>query len=174
MRSSRKVRMKKASSRSISRRDFIKVVTAAVGTILGAGIGIPAIGTLISPALREQANEGWIPLGPLKKIPVGTPTFFSFIRRQVNGWENTATSYGVFAVRKDETNVVVLSNICTHLGCHISWHPDIQEYVSPCHDGHFDIYGKVTFGPPPRPLDEYQTKVEDGNLSILFPPYRRS
>ena len=174
MASSRKVRMKKASSRSISRRDFIKVVTAMVGTILGAGIGIPAIGTLISPALHEQMDEGWIPLGPIEKIPIGIPTFYSFIRRKVNGWENTATSYGVFAVRKDKTNVIVLSNVCTHLGCHISWHPNINEYVSPCHDGHFDINGKVTFGPPPRPLEEYPTKVEDGDLSILFPPYRRS
>jgi menaquinol-cytochrome c reductase iron-sulfur subunit len=174
MRSSRWVKMDKSSSHHTSRRDFIKFVTVAIGAFIGAGVGIPSIGTLISPALRIQSDKAWIPLGPLENIPIGVPTFFSFIRRQVNGWENTATSYGIFAVRKDETNVIVLSNICTHLGCHISWHPDIQEYVSPCHDGHFDIIGKVTFGPPPRPLDEYKTKVENGNLSILFPPYRRS
>jgi menaquinol-cytochrome c reductase iron-sulfur subunit len=166
--------MKKIFSNHISRRDFFKMVIFAIGGTIGTIVGLPAIAYLISPALRNQAAEAWIPLGRLDKIPIGIPTFFSFIRRQVNGWENTVNSYGVFTVRKDETNVIVLSNICTHLGCHISWHPDILEYVSPCHDGHFDINGKVTFGPPPRPLDEYQTKVEDGNLSILFPPYRRS
>ncbi len=166
--------MKKSSSHHISRRDFIKFVTVAIGAVIGAGFGVPTIGFLISPALRKQAAEAWIPLEPFEKIPIGIPTFFSFIRKQVNGWENTVTSYGVFAVRKDETNVIVLSNICTHLGCHVRWHPDLQHYVSPCHDGHFDITGKNISGPPPRPLDEFQTKVEDGKLSVLFPPYRRS
>jgi menaquinol-cytochrome c reductase iron-sulfur subunit len=129
---------------------------------------------LISPALGKQETETWIPLGPFEEIPIEIPTFFSFIRKQVNGWENTVTSHGVFAIRKDTTNARVLSNVCTHLGYRVSWHPDIQEYVSPCHDGHFDINGKVTFGPPPRPLDEYKTKVEGGQLFVLYPPYRRS
>ncbi|MBE3039998.1 MAG: ubiquinol-cytochrome c reductase iron-sulfur subunit [Chloroflexi bacterium] len=166
--------MEKSSSNHISRRDFLKMMIFAIGGAIGTIFGLPAIGYLISPALRKQAAEAWIPLGPLEKIPIGIPTFFSFIRRQVNGWENTVTTYGVFAVRKDETNVIVLSNICTHLVCHVRWHPDLEHYVSPCHDGHFDILGKNISGPPPRPLDEYQTKVEDGDLSILFPPYRRS
>jgi menaquinol-cytochrome c reductase iron-sulfur subunit len=166
--------MKKSTSNSISRRDFIKMATAAIATVFGAGIGFPTIGYLISPALRKQGAEAWITLGGFEDIPVGIPTFFSFIRREDNGWENTVTSYGVFAVRKDKTNIMVLSNICTHLGCHVTWHPDIQEYVSPCHNGHFDINGLVTFGPPPRPLDEYQSKIKDNTLSILFPPYRRS
>jgi menaquinol-cytochrome c reductase iron-sulfur subunit len=166
--------MEKWSSNNITRRDFIKKVAAGVGGVIGAAIGIPSIDYLISPALRNQAVEAWIPLGPLEKIPIGIPTFYSFIRRQVNGWENTVTNYGVFAVRKDATSVIVLSNICTHLGCHVTWHADIMEYVSPCHNGHFDILGNVTFGPPPRPLDEYKTRVEEGNLSILFPSHRRS
>ena len=166
--------MEKPSSNHISRRDFIKLVTAGVGVVIVVGVSIPTIGYLISPALRKQDAQAWIPLGLLEKIPVGIPTFLSFTRKEVNGWENTVTSYGVFAVRKDAANVIVLSNICTHLGCHVTWHPDIQQYVSPCHNGHFDILGNVTFGPPPRPLDEYQTRVQDGNLSILFPPYRRS
>lgn len=57
--------------------------------------------------------------------------------------------------------------------CRVSWHPNIQNYVSPCHDGHFDIMGKNISGPPPRPLDEFITKIEDGNLFIQLPPFRR-
>jgi menaquinol-cytochrome c reductase iron-sulfur subunit len=166
--------MENPPSQHLSRRDFVKAVTATVGTLIGAAVGLPIIGYLLSPALRKQESEVWIPLGLLKEIPIGPPTFLSFTRKQENGWENSVTSYGVFAVRKDETNVIVLSNICTHLGCHITWHPDIREYVSPCHDGHFDIHGKVTSGPPPRPLDEFKTKVDGGRLFVLYPPYRRS
>ena len=79
---------------------------------------------------------------------------------------HTVNSYGVFVVRQNESQARVFSNLCTHLGCRVSWHTDLQEYVSPCHDGHFDIDGKVTKGPPPRPLDQYETKVENRNLFI--------
>ncbi len=166
--------MDKSSPNHVSRRDFIKIVTIAVGSVIGTVVGLPVIDYLISPALRKSAMEAWIPLGEFEKIPVGIPTYFSFNRTTVNGWENTVTNYGVFAVRKDSTHVIALSNICTHLGCHVTWHTDIQNYVSPCHNGHFDIYGNVVSGPPPRPLDEFQTKIEGGMLSVLFPPYRRS
>jgi len=158
----------------ITRQDFVKVVTVVYCTLIGAIIGFPAIGYLVSPALRAKETEIWIPLGPLKDYPIGVPEPRRFTRSEINGWEKTVESYGVFVVRKDETKVEVLSNICTHLGCRVSCHPDIQEFVSPCHNGHFDIDGNVTKGPPPRPLDEFITKIDSGHLYIQYPPYRRS
>jgi len=166
--------MDKSFSNQLNRRDFVKVVTAIVGTVIGTVIGLPVVGYLISPALRKPEAEAWVPLGSVKEIPPGVPKFYSFTRKTTNGWENTVTSYGVFAVRKDEASLRVFSNICTHLGCHVAWHADLQHYVSPCHNGHFDLYGNNISGPPPRPLDEYQTKVEDGKFFVLYPPFRRS
>lgn len=165
---------KSPSPNLISRSDFVKIVIAFLGTVMGVVTGLPAISYLIAPALRPKETEVWVPVGPLKDYPIGIPKLFSFTRSRINGWEKTVNSHGVFVIRKDETNVLVLSNICTHLGCRVSWHPDIQEFVSPCHDGHFDINGNVTKGPPPRPLDEFATKMEVDNLYIQYPPYRRS
>lgn len=166
--------MSKRSSSQLSRSGFVKLVTVAAGTVMAAVIGLPALEYLISPALRVKESEAWIPLGPLKDYPIGTPKLFNFTRSQINGWEKTVLSYGVFVVRPDETQLLVLSNICTHLACRVSWHTDLQHYVSPCHNGHFDMVGKVLSGPPPRPLDEFVTKIEDGNLFIQYPPYKRS
>jgi menaquinol-cytochrome c reductase iron-sulfur subunit len=163
-----------SSSKRISRRDFMKTTTAAIGGFIGLATSIPVIGYLISPAVREGEKTSWIDLGPLEKYPVGTtPSTFEFTQTSVNGWERTSLSYGVFVVREGEQKVQVLSNICTHLGCRVSWHPDIQHYVSPCHDGHFNLTGKNISGPPPRPLDEFATKIENGNLYILLPPNKR-
>jgi menaquinol-cytochrome c reductase iron-sulfur subunit len=161
-------------SPNISRREFVQSVTAILGSIMGALLGLPLIGFIVSPALRAKETKAWIPVGSLKDYPVGIPKSFSFTRSRINGWEKTVNSYGVFVIRKDETKVLALSNICTHLGCRVSWHVDIQEFVSPCHDGHFDINGIVTKGPPPRPLDEFDTKTENDNLYLLFPPFKRS
>ena len=165
----------KPGSFHISRRDFVKMTTAFIGTLMGAGIGIPMIGYLISPALKEQAEDNaWISLGPLENYPIGLPTHFSFMSRKTNGWERTAINRDMYIVRKDEEQVRVYSVICTHLGCHVTWPPDIQEYVSPCHDGHFDIDGFVTGGPPPRPPDEFIIKIENRNLFVTLPPFKRN
>jgi len=162
-----------ASSNRISRRDFVKVVTATLGTIMGAAMGIPIIGYLIDPALKSQANEAWIPLGPLESFPIGTPKAFSFTRSNVNGWEKTVNSYGGFVFRKSESELIVLSNRCTHLSCSVYWNEAKGEYDCPCHDAQFGSEGEVLGGPPPHPLDRYESEVEEDTLMIRFPavPY---
>ena len=160
-----------AGSRHISRRDFIKITTAAVGSVIGAAIGLPAINFLIDPALKAGKTDAWIPLGKLDKVEIGIPTLVTFTRSKANGWEKTVNSYGVFILRKSETQTLVLSNKCTHLGCSVSWKDDREEFICPCHDAQFGLDGSVRGGPPPRPLDSYsgdRLKVENGILLLHF------
>jgi menaquinol-cytochrome c reductase iron-sulfur subunit len=160
-----------AGSGNITRRDFVKLTTAVVGTIMGAVIGLPAIDYLVDPALKSQKADAWIPLGKMETFEIGKPALVSFTRSKTNGWEKTVTSYGMFVLRKSETDTLVLSNKCTHLGCQVNWKPERNEYVCPCHDAQFDINGKVLGGPPPRPLNSYSAdrlKVEDGILYLHF------
>ncbi len=152
----------------ISRREFVALTTAAVGALIGAVIGLPAIAYLLEPALKSAPADTWIPLGKLDSFPVGTPTLATFTRSKVNGWEKSTTSYGVYVLRNSQNEISVFSNICTHLSCRVNWDANQKEYICPCHDGHFDINGKVVAGPPPRPLDTFQTKVEGDTLSIHF------
>lgn len=164
-----------ASNKSqLSRRDFIKAALVGIGGLIGALVGLPSVAYLLSPANQAGAgDEAVIPLGALDNYPIGVPTRFDFTRTKVNGWERTAVSYGLYVVRKNENEVRVLSDICTHLGCRVTWHPDIQHYISPCHDGHFDLLGNNVSGPPPRPLDEFVMKIENGNLFATLPPFKR-
>jgi Rieske Fe-S protein len=157
-----------AKSAHISRSEFVKAATGILGTIMGAIIGLPAIGYLISPAGQKQELEAWIAAGPLENYPIGEPTLFSFTRTKTNGWEKTATSYGVFVLRKSEAqnDILALSNVCTHLSCRVNWVAETQEYDCPCHDAQFGIEGEVLGGPPPRPLDQYETKIEEETLYI--------
>jgi Rieske Fe-S protein len=160
-----------AGSHNISRRDFVKLITGALGAVIGAAIGLPAIDYLIDPALKAGGKDAWIPLGKLDSFEIGKPTLATFTRSTANGWEKTVNSYGVFVLRTSETDTLVLSNKCTHLGCHVNWNADKQEYICPCHDAQFGINGQVLGGPPPRPLDGYsgdQLQVTDGTLLIYF------
>lgn len=155
-----------AASHNLDRRDFVSIVLISLGAIMGAMIGLPALGYLISPATKAKKSEAWIPLGALQIYPVGVPTLFNFTRTSVNGWEKTTNSYGAYVVRSGESDVKVYSNICTHLSCRVTWKEERGEYQCPCHDAHFDMSGKVLSGPPPAPLQEYETRVEDANLFI--------
>jgi len=151
---------------NLDRRGFVKILLAFLGSIMGAVLGLPAIGYLLSPALKVQKSETWIPLGALNNFPIGTPVLFSFTRTRANGWEKTVNSYGVYVVRSNESEVHVYSNKCTHLSCRVSWTG--EAYQCPCHDARFDLHGNVLQGPPPAPLSRFETKIENDTLMIYF------
>lgn len=160
-------------SESLSRRDFMKVSVYFVGGIVGATVGIPAVGYLVDPALKAGAKEAWIPIAKVADMPeVGKPYPFSFTRVQVNGWERTATSQGGFVIRKSENpdDLVILNSRCTHLSCTVNWKEEERVFLCPCHDASFDAEGAVLDGPPPRPLDRYAEfrVTEDGILEIFY------
>ena len=157
------------SKTNLSRHQFVTAVSGFLGTVMGIVIGLPAIGYIISPARNIKKKEGWIPLGPVEQIPVGIPTLLNFTISQVNGWEKTVTTYGVYVLISEDNQILALSNICTHLSCRVNWKDETQTYACPCHAAGFDINGDVVDGPPPRPLQSFPVEVdENGILSVYF------
>ncbi len=157
-------------SDTVSRRDFIKAAAAAIGGTIGLILGIPAIGYLIDPALRESKAGKPVAVGKLEDIPVGTPHPFSFTVTSVNGWERTASNFGGFILRRSEDpkDILILSSRCTHLSCRVNWNAEAGAYLCPCHDAKFSKEGKVLDGPPPEPLGRFEFQVaEDGTITIV-------
>jgi len=150
-----------------SRRQFLKAATAAIGGLMAAGFALPALAYLIGPALRREQAEAWIPLGPTNKVEPGTPTLFRASVERQTGWITATEELSVYVLTENGREYTAMSNICTHLGCRVRWIEDRQEFFCPCHNGVFDKQGGVVAGPPPRPLDRYPTKVEDGQILIL-------
>lgn len=158
--------------KEISRRDAMKMAISLIGGLIGTALGIPAIAYIIGPALKkDEAN--WIRIGSLSSIELGTPTLFKPRVTRENGWIVDEEEVGVFVLTEDGRDYHAVSNICTHLGCRVRWIAEQQQFFSPCHNGVFDKHGYVVSGPPPRPLDEFVTKTEDGNLYIQLPAIRR-
>lgn len=63
--------------------------------------------------------------------------------------------------------VVAYSGVCKHLGCIVSnWEAPTQDFVCPCHQGHYDPAngGKVVSGPPPKPIPQLPIKVENNQI----------
>lgn len=157
-----------ADSEQLDRRSFVKVILTAIGGFIGLVVGIPAIAYVLDPALKSQKKEDWIPAGPIDNYSLETPTFFPFTRTTQNGWERTVNSYAVYVIKHSQTQATVFSNVCTHLGCRVSWREDSQDFFCPCHDGIFSKDGAIASGPPPKPLRTYETKVEEGTLYFFL------
>jgi menaquinol-cytochrome c reductase iron-sulfur subunit len=160
-------RLPSETDRALGRRGFLGIVTWAIGGVISLGFAIPGIGYLLGPALRRRAEDAWIALGAAAKVELGTPTLFKASVQRQTGWIVNEEQLTVFVVTEDGRDFTALSNICTHLGCRVRWIADEGEFFCPCHNGRFDKDGNVLAGPPPRPLDRYQVKVENGQIFIL-------
>jgi menaquinol-cytochrome c reductase iron-sulfur subunit len=159
--------MPKKSDYVISRRGFVGGIVALVGTIISAVVGLPAIGYVVSPALKKGGGDEWITLGPVSAIEPGVPTSFTFSVTREVAWRRTRLSRTVYAVTGDGKNITVFSDACTHLSCKVHWDEQRNAFVCPCHDGIFDKKGYVVSGPPPEPLHRFENKIENDQLMIF-------
>lgn len=153
-------------NKSINRRGFFRIATFTIGGLIGAVMGIPSIAYIIGPALKSKQNQIWTRLGPTSKVELGTPTFFKVMVDHQTGWIVDSEELAVYVLTDNGRDYIAMSNICTHLGCRARWVSDQEQFYCPCHAGVFDREGYVVSGPPPRPLDRYEVRVEDGQIFI--------
>lgn len=69
-------------------------------------------------------------------------------------------------LKRDDGALVALKGVCTHMECNITYKPQERRFYCPCHKGWFDENGRNVKGPPPRPLEIFEFRVEKGNLII--------
>ena len=151
----------------LSRRGFLSAATFAIGGFISVVLAIPAVAYIIGPSLQRAKEENWVRIGSTSKVEVGTPTLFKTVVESQTGWITSEEEISTYVITENGRDYTALSNICTHLGCRVRWIPETQEFFCPCHNGVFDKNGAVVSGPPPRPLDQYETKVENDQLFIL-------
>lgn len=152
----------------LSRRNFLAIATGAIGGLIGVVLAIPAVAYIVGPALQRRTAENWVRLGPTSKVEIGTPTLFKTTVENQTGWITSEEEISVYALTENGRDFIALSNVCTHLGCRVRWITEEGQYFCPCHNAIFDKLGLVVSGPPPRPLDRYETMVEDDQLYILL------
>ena len=156
----------------MTRRRFLEGTLGWVTAAIVAAVGIPAAIAWVSPALRKQ-QEGWAPIGKLEDPEPGQPDlsvlnvpieahFTQFVRDAY--LEAQPQNVAIYVINHGDEKFTVFDIRCTHLGCPISWKEEEGHFLSPCHNGVFDQEGRVLGGPPPRPLDHYEYKVENGVL----------
>jgi menaquinol-cytochrome c reductase iron-sulfur subunit len=166
------------ANRTRDRRRFLRLCTDVVLAVIGLLLAIPVFGYIGAPFLRRRgsgaAGTHDVDLGPLDDLPVGEWRLLSLEVVQENGWEKTQQPHGVW-VRRDghtDSEVTVLSPICPHLGCPINWHPNLKEFICPCHGGTFNENGQYISGPPPRSMDPLPFEIQNGQLRVKWEEFK--
>lgn len=135
----------------ISRTKFLTGVAIVTGGVLTAAILVPVVGFAVSDSVKEEEWR-WIDVGPLSDYPDGE---VGSIAVSGPSPESDRRAY----LRHKEGAIIAIWNRCAHLGCPVAYSAGGDVYSCPCHGGAYDSLGRVTAGPPPRPLDRFDVKI---------------
>jgi len=157
--------MEKQDVQEISRRSFYVGAIYGLWGVIAAALGLPAVAYLFFPP-KVRSENNWVEIGDVTKLTPNEPVELTFRRNRVDGWKILSEKSTAWVVKKSDNQVVAFGPQCTHLGCAYHWEETKNEFLCPCHSSMFSIDGKVVSGPAPRPLDQFETKVEGTRLLV--------
>ncbi len=148
-----------------SRRRFLARIVAVLNAAVTTLLAVPAVGYVLSPVLRRRSSQ-WVAIGGASTFVSRIPQRITYDYRDEGGYAVAQTRRVAFVVPDDEGKPIVLSPVCTHMGCNVAFNKATHLFECPCHGGKYDASGQVVGGPPPRPLRRLKTRVRDGSLEI--------
>ena len=137
----------------VTRKRFINWL---LGTSLGATAAAalyPVFRFVIPPDVAE-APVNRVLAGKLSELAPNTGKVFRF-----------GAKPGL-VVRTATGEVRAFSAQCTHLNCTVQYRPDFQHIWCACHNGLYDLNGRVLSGPPPRPLEQFEVRVRGDEVVV--------
>ena len=137
-----------------SRRGFINWLlgTSLAGLVLS--VLYPVTRYLIPPAVGEStAATVTLAIRP-EDVPPNSGQIFKF-----------GSKPGIL-VRTPSGELRAFSAACPHLGCIVQYRDDLSRVWCACHNGHFDLNGRVVQGPPPGPLETFVVNERDDQIVV--------
>ncbi len=143
------------------RRAFIKTAVLTGGAAVITGI--PLTSYFIAPALNKGIGK-WVDFGEVKDLEPDSVALLPYEFLVKDGWLVQPQRGIVWAKIEAIDKLTIFSSTCTHLSCNVIWREEDKIFECPCHAGSFDVSGQPIAGPPTKPLDVLEHKIEDGKL----------
>jgi Rieske Fe-S protein len=152
----------------MTRRKALTIGSQALGGLAGAAIILPAVGFAVAP-IFHRGKERWEKVGPVGDFVEDTYRQVVFTETEGIGDAGKTTAY----IRKSSKElgeepgkIVAVSNRCAHPGGRVRFVEAAGNFICPCQGGVYDFLGRRFGGPPVRPLDQFQTRVRDGQVEV--------
>jgi len=154
---------------SYTRRNAFIVSSQALTGLAGAAVVLPTVAFALAPVFTGPKIR-WEAVGTPADFTAETYRQIVFTETPGIGQVGKTTAY----VRRGSTEYegesndeyIAISSRCAHLGCPVRFVQAARNFICPCHGGVYDFVGKRIGGPPPRPLDRFQTRVTDGKVEL--------
>lgn len=189
------------SHEEITRRKFMANATLTIGGLIGLGLAIPIVGSLIPDV--GGGGETWTPLDDAgwKQLQTATDKAVKIdinLKAKDAYLPEQSVSESVWGIKvkdpskfkadrtdlytpagKDELpyqivtlGFVIFSPICPHLGCHYNYDAAANKFLCPCHGSQYDNNGAHIAGPAERGLDPLPLREQSGQAQIEWIRYK--
>jgi Rieske Fe-S protein len=149
-----------------SRRSFLKLLPLGVLAGVFASIGGAAF-RFLRPRIGA-VSDAWLDVATVSELQGPQPLARKVVAENIAGWAITTEEHNVFVL--PAKNNQVLSAICPHEGCEVSWDQGANRFSCPCHASYFTADGARISGPATRGLDPLPMRVQDGKLQVQYIP----
>jgi menaquinol-cytochrome c reductase iron-sulfur subunit len=157
-----------------NRRSFLAGLLAAGSATVSVLLAIPLVRFALHPVLARTTEKSWSDVDNLDELQnLGAPLKKLIAIEQRDGWRKIVLEKPVYVSKDAHGQLIVLSAVCTHLGCTVPWVEQEKRFICPCHLGVFAPDGRLLGGPPPRDMDRLQTKIENGLLKTQYQFFRQ-
>jgi len=142
-----------ASPTQPERRSFIS-------WLLSGGVAA-SLGSFFYPVLRFL-NPPQITEAPVDEVIAGKISEMKANSGKIIKFGNKPA----LLIRASESDWKAFSAVCTHLNCTVQYQESGSQIWCACHNGTYDLNGRVVSGPPPKPLEEYAVKLRGDEVVI--------
>ncbi|GMA49130.1 menaquinol-cytochrome C reductase iron-sulfur subunit [Alicyclobacillus contaminans] len=168
-----------ALDKSLTRRQFLTYVLGGTGAFMGTLVGAPLVASVFDPLHRSGSGTFNKTDWKVSDFDDKLPKHVKFQEHIDDAWNSQDKDNDVFVI-KYQNKLMIMSHVCTHLGCHVNGSEDNGKSVAPkynngqswflcpCHGSMYNIYGVPTpNSPAPDPLAVYDYKVDaDGSIYV--------
>jgi len=135
------------------RRDFLNVLLGT-GFIAWLGALLFPVFKYLEPPTVEEVKVSNVKIGGVDDMEKDSGKIIKFGNKPV------------IVIRKTNGDYIALSAVCTHLDCIVQYRKDYGQIYCACHNGRYDLNGRVASGPPPAPLQKYAVTIKDNEVIV--------
>jgi menaquinol-cytochrome c reductase iron-sulfur subunit len=170
-----------------NRRDFYRLGTFALGSLMGLVLAVPGVAYLLDPLSKRRGSakgqggdDEFHTLVRLSELTPKVPRAFPIIEERQDAWVKYPREPvgSVWVIRQPdgaEPPVIAYSAECPHLGCSVGLSGDGRSFLCPCHTSAFEFDGKRKNEVPPRGMDRLEVKLStdpDPEVRVKFERFR--
>jgi len=140
-------------NKKFTRRELLNYIIGISGAAFASSIIFPTLKYIIPPK-GTDVDISKITAAKVGELPPNSAKVFRFGNKPA------------ILVNTPQGVLKAFTAVCPHLNCTVQYSQEASYILCACHNGKFDLNGKVISGPPPKPLEEYKVNVTGQDIIV--------